>query len=201
MIYNSSAEQIPCSSRSVLVSPDFFLMVLVVTFYTKTQWILMIFIFLCLWVVEISEDRRRSNVTFSLRRSADPPLPAAILKITISASIYQPHSTARYFRFRTCLWNCDETINYFEVCCFPAATLNVCLESIASFSKHDVLFLDVVVEHAGVQRLIYLTAECWFLCSSYVWRGPEVEFLFQNFVFPWDQGCRVFIISALSLCR
>ena len=46
MIYNSSAEQIPCSSRSDLVSPEFFLMVLVVTFYTKIQWIFNDFHFL-----------------------------------------------------------------------------------------------------------------------------------------------------------
>ena len=45
MIYNSSAFEFLCSSQSVLVSPDFFLMVLVVTFYTKIQLILMIFIF------------------------------------------------------------------------------------------------------------------------------------------------------------
>ena len=178
MIYNISAEQIPCSSRSVLVSPDFFLMVLVVTFYTKIQWILMIFIFWCLWVLEISEDRRRSNALFLRRPYTDPSHSAAILKLLISASIYQPQFNPWHQRFRTCLWNCDETTDYFGVCCFPAATLNVCLESIANFSKRDVLFLDVVVEHAGVQRLIYLTAECWFLCSSYVWRGPEVEFLF-----------------------
>ena len=45
-------------------------------------------------------------------------------------------------------------INYFEVYCKPAAKLTDCLESIASYSKHDVLFLDVVVEHC---------------------RGPEVD--------------------------
>ena len=177
-------------------------MVLVVTFYTKKTIDFNDFHFLMsLSSRDLGRSTSLKTLRFSWRRARTPLKPAAILKIMISASIYQPHSTPRYFRFRTCLWNCDETINYFEVYCFPAATLDICLESIASFSKHDVLFLDVLVEHAGVQTLIYLTAECWFLCSSFLWRGPEVEFLFRNFVLPWDQGCRVFIISALSLCR
>ena len=72
-------------------------------------------------------------------------------------------------------------MNYFEVYCKPAAKLNVCLESIANFLKRDVLFIDVVVEHEGVQRLIFLFADCWFLCSSYVLRGPEVDFSFLEF--------------------
>ena len=141
----------------------------------------MIFTFWCLWVLEISETRRRSNVTFTVATSADLVETAATLKILSSASIYQPQFTHRHLRFRTCLWNCDETIDYFGACCFPAATLDICLVSIAIFSKRDVLLLDVVVQHAGVQRLIYLIADCWFLCSSHVWRGSRGWILFLNF--------------------
>ena len=68
------------------------------------------------------------------------------------------------------------------MCCFPAATLDICLVSIAVFWKRDVLLLDVVVQHAGVQRLIYLIADCRFLCSSHVGGGPEVELFFGMFV-------------------
>ena len=40
---------------------------------------------------------------FSVRVVLTPIIPAATLKILRSASIYQPRSTSRYFRFRTCL--------------------------------------------------------------------------------------------------
>ena len=160
------------------MSPDFFLNVNFSKYTIKSNWFWWFSLF---DVFEFSSDRKldvRQTLRLLWRRVRTPLQTAATLKFLRSASIYQPRSTRHHLRFRTCLWNCDETINYFEVYCKPAAKLKVCLESIANSLKHDVLFFDVVVEHEGVQRLIFLIADCWFLCSSYVWRGPEVEFLF-----------------------
>ena len=68
-----------------------------------------------------SRDLGRSTslkrYVFSWRRVRTPLQIAAILKIMISAYIYQPQFSSGHLRFRTCLWNCDGTINYFQVYC------------------------------------------------------------------------------------
>ena len=161
----------------------------------------MIFTFWCLWVLFGSEDRRASNVTFTVATSADLLETAATLKFLRSASIYQPRSNRHYLRFRTCLWNCHETINYFEVYCKPDARLNICLESIANFSKRDVLFIDVVVEHEGVQRLIFLFADCWFLCSVFKLEGSRGWISLLEFCVAVRSRLWCVLISALPLCR
>ena len=117
----------------------------------------MIFTLWSFWVLVIMKNRHRFDACPLARRCSTPSKPAAKLKIILLASIYQPQLIIGFLRFRTCLWTCGQTIEFFKVYCKTATKLNVFLE-----------------------RVGCLDDARWCFCCllRFTSKGPEVDFFF-----------------------